>query len=227
MKVSIITAITGGFDELKNIPDQSVPFNVQKYSEKDVPIPFTVHRYSDNDVPEEYKHLNNRTRALYFKQQMHNYLPDTDVYIWIDGKVQVLSSDFIKQCLKALIENDLAILRHGSRQSCREEVDYIQSRIAVGDKYLTTRYAHRDLISQLKRMTDAGYPDDRGLFDCSIIAVRNTPAAAKVFNYWWKLCQDEIWFDQIAIQFASWINGINISPINLMPGSFKLVKHLK
>lgn len=211
MKIALITAITGGMDDWKDIPEQSVAF--------------TQHRYTDEHVPEQYQCLNQRTRALYFKQQMHEYLPGYDVYIWVDGKVQILAYDFVEQCIKALGDGDLAILRHGSRSSCREEVEYITNQIAKGDKYLSTRYAHRDLPGQLKIMQDNGYPDDRGLNDCSIIAVRNNNKTKNVFNGWWTSCKYQGWFDQIAIQLAAWICGVTITPIDFKPASFKLVKH--
>lgn len=208
-EIPIITAITGGFDEPKDVPAQNIP----------------VKRHMFTGGLDAGYSLNERTQALYFKQQMHKVIPGHDYYIWIDGKVQVLAHDFAQQCVDALGDNDIAILRHGSRSSVKEEVMYILWQIGKGDRYLTTRYGHRDLASQWQYMDDAGYPDMSGLNDCSIICMRNTDAARQVMDKWWMMCSDGIWFDQIVIKQVAWECGVEISPIDLKPASFKLVKH--
>lgn len=207
MRIALISAIVGGFDTPKIVPEQSVAFD--------------HYRFSDFDVPAEYRHLNPRTQALYFKQQMHHICPGYDIYIWVDGKVQITSATFIQQCIDSLGDGVIAMPPHpAGRTSVREEVDYITDQILKGDRYCSDRYGQRNLMTQLHEMGDW---DDDQLNDCCIIICNpNT-----VFDEWWDKCQDEIAYDQIWIQYFFWINGTRIRNINFQPGSYKLVKHLK
>lgn len=217
MKIAVITAITGGMDTFKEWPYQ---INIGSHD-------VSFHRYVDSDVPGRFRHLNPRTQALYFKQQMHEYLPGFDVYLWLDGKIQVLCADFIEQCLGALGDSSLAILKHGERNCVFDEVRHIQRQIRHRNAYLTARYGDRDLISQAKTIAKLNYPAGAGLNDCSIIAVRGDDAAQMLFKSWWDMCQDQKAFDQIWIRALAWLNKIEIKNIVLKPASFKLVKHLK
>lgn len=218
MKIAIITAITGGMDDFKAFPLQIVRNDDHKC---------VFLRQDDSNVPPELKHLNKRTQALYFKQQMHKYMPGFDVYIWLDGKIQVLCADFVQQCLDALGTGELAILKHGERSCVYEEVNHILHQIRHGNKYLAVRYGDRALGAQLRTMVKDGYPMNNGLNDCSIICVRGTEAMAELFSEWWKKCQDEKAFDQIWIKFLAWFFEQKINDIEFKPASFKLVKHNK
>lgn len=213
MKIAVVTAITGGMDALKLIPDQSVPY----------------HRFifTDSDVPDHLKDLNKRTQALYFKQQTAAIIPGYDVYIWLDGKIQVLAYDFIQQCIDALGTGDLAVLKHGDRSCVYEELDYIIDQMAKGSGYLCTRYADRDLPGQKLSLQRRGYPIGNRLNDCSIIVSRNSDAVKMVMNEWWVHCLDQKAFDQVWLKYYTWAYGVPINDIVFKPASFKLVKHLK
>lgn len=212
MRIDVITAIIGGMDEPKELPAQSVLCRRALFT--------------DADVPAYYHDLNPRTQALYFKQQLH-VVSDADIMIWLDGKVQPLAYDFVAQCVAALDNADVAILKHGSRSCVYEELDYITSEIRRGSTYLAARYDHRDLPGQRREIKATGYPKRAGLNDCSIIAMRRTDAVCELMDSWWGRCQDEISFDQVWIKVLAWQHGVTIAPIELKPASFKLVKHLK
>jgi len=218
MRIAIITGITGGMDDFKGFPLQMV-------TNGQLDAVFT--RLTDKDVPKEFQHLNKRTQALYFKQQMMNYMPGFDLYLWIDGKVQVDTHHFVQQCIDALGDNDLAILEHGTRKCVYEEVRYITEQIENGSDYLAKRYADRGLIEQANLMLSAGYPEDAGLNDCSIFIVRNKESTKRLFGSWWDRCKHEKAFDQIWIRYLAWSQYIKIQPIKFRPNSFHLVKHKK
>lgn len=209
MKISISTAIIGGTDTVKEIPEQTMPYTHLLYT---APYPGT-------------EDMNPRNQALYYKTQV-NTLSDDDLFIWIDGKIQILSSDFVQQCIDALGNNHIAILKHGERKCIYDEVAYIEKQIRARNSYLVTRYAHRPIRAQVEFYKSLGYPANNGLNDCSIFIIR----AGKmdwVFNEWWKCCSEQDWFDQTAIQFLCWQAYQEINPIVFTPGTFKLVNHIK
>jgi len=219
-KIAIITAITGRMDEVKFLPEQI----------KESPlIQIDRHHFNDLQVPVELRKLNKRQQALYFKQQFFHIVPGYDVYIWIDGKIQVDSPTFVEQCLKALGDGELAILKHGERDCVYDELNYIIQKTEAGSEYFVRRFAYR--LKILKRdmefMRGRGYPEKAGLHDCSIMVWRNTEQNINLAGAWWATCKEYDGFDQVVIHELSHLVKQKIQPIVFEPGSFHLVKHLK
>ena len=209
MNIAVITAIIGETDTIKLIPEQTVPFN----------------RFIFTDPMPDMDDLSPRNQALYYKTNIHK-LCDADYYIWVDGKIQINAPDFIEQCLAALEDNDIAILKHGERRCIYQEVSYIEQQMRRGNQYLRDRYLKRPIREQVNYYFSLGYPSNAGLNDCSIFIVRGQ-TMAYVFDQWWKECSEKDWFDQTSIRFLCWSAYKEISSIVFKPGSFNLVKHLK
>jgi len=212
MQLSIISAIIGGIDQPKTLPTQ-LGINGHDLSHY---LVTTVEGLNEGRT--------DREKALFYKCQPHRNFPG-DVYIWVDGKVQVQASDFATQVLAALQGSHLAVLKHGSRACIYEEVTYIEQQIARGSKYLATRYAAKPIRAQVEAYRQIGYPAGAGLYDCCIVAARNTPEAQDVLNYWWAEVRDYNAFDQTALPFAAWRLGVEIKPITLRPGTISHVPH--
>jgi len=207
--IAVMTAIFGGIDKRKQIPAQTVPFEEFFFDE------------TDSDLTTKF---DNRTSALYFKSQGHK-ITDAEIIIWVDGKVQIMASDFVSQCIKAMGTNSLAIMKHGSRKCIYEEVDYIEDQIVKGSKYLSVRYASRPIRSQVEFYRSKGYPKNNGLNDCCVICRRNIEPTNLIFDEWWTACKAGL-FDQTAIQYIAWKNKIPIQPIIFKPGTIKHVPHI-
>lgn len=218
MVIGVVNAITGNFDLPKDLP-------VQKLIGFDHYAHYTFNEYNlDSDISK--LNLNARVQALWFKSQMHK-TNEADYYCWIDGKVQVLRSDFLEQMIKALGNDHIAMIRHGARNCVYQEINFILEQIAKGSKYLSDRYKNRNLAEQARAMRLESYPENNGLTDCSIFIWHNTESMRRLMDWWWDVIKDGIHFDQTAIQFLAWKSEIPIIPVDLEPGTFKLVKHLK
>ena len=211
MNVAIISAIIGGIDEPKELPQQKGPADLLTF-------------FANDTNPTGSPGSSDRVKALYFKTQMHTfdyYVEGVkftpDLFIWIDGKIQVLSNDFVQKCIDQLGDNDIAILKHHERTCVYQEVDHIYHCIRKGNKYLATRYADRPLRYQANFYREMGYPKNNGLHDCKIFIVRNTPEMNDIFDLWWEDCKID-WFDQIAIQFRCWQQCVKIQDLILQPG---------
>jgi hypothetical protein len=212
-RVAVITAITGRMDDPKTMPPQTVEH--------------TFHFFNDKHVPVEYRHLNKRTQALYFKQQMHK-LVDADVYIWIDAKVQVDGNDFVEQCLTELGDNDIAILKHGERDCVYDELNYIIEQTEAGRPYFVARFSYR--LEKIKATfsvlrDEYTFPIHAGLGDCSVMVWRNNEMTRAIQNNWWKTCSEADLFDQVEIRFLIHAFGLSYTWITFTPGTFHLVKH--
>lgn len=219
MRVAIITAIIGGIDEPKDVPAQPRPDPLGP------PLDITRHFFSDKDVPEHLRHFSPRVQALYFKTQMHEYLPDYDLYIWVDGKIQITTPDFVQQCITQVGSNDFAILKHHERTCVYQEINHILHCMSKGNEYLLARYKDRPLLEEAAEWKSMGYPKGNGLGDCKIFIVRNTEKMNEIFNKWWKLVSDVNYFDQTAIQVVCWLFKEKIHYLNFKQGSFGDVPH--
>lgn len=211
-KIALVTAVFGGIDFKKQIPEQTVPADSYFFDET-------------NDIMslpagETVGHFNDRTRALYYKTQLYK-VAEADVYIWVDGKIEIISPIFVESILWQLSKWELAILKHDFRHCVYEEVDHIENCIQHGNEYLATRYAHRPIRREVEWYRQQGYPVNNGLNDCKILAMRNTRRMQILLDQWWAVCRKQ-WFDQVAIQFIAWKNGIKIKTLNLEAGKMYL-----
>lgn len=207
MNIAVVTAVIGGIDQPKVTPVQTVESNWHFFTDP----PPTVEG-------------NDRMKALWYKTHIlnnHNY----QVAIWLDGKVQVTSDDFIQQILDALGGHDIAVLKHHERHCIYQEIDHIEHCMKKGNQYLLTRYANKPIRRQVEAYRYFGYPKNNGLNDCCIIAARITPRMQGVFDSWWHDVYRLDGFDQVALQYYCWAAGVKIQPIIFKPGSFTDVPH--
>lgn len=216
MRVNISTAIVGGIDKPK-----CIPFQVMEQGNS-----LSLSFYNEDYVPDWYLKYPHRTQALYFKTNLHELHSLSDYCIWIDSKVQIDSVDFVQQCLNAIGDGDIAILKHGERTCVYEEIDYIESQIIQGNRYLAARYAHRPIRQQVEYYRAAGYPKNNGLNDCSIFIFKNNKTMDNIMHHWWHDCLKGN-FDQISIQYICWLMETKIRSIDFRNETFHLVKHLK
>lgn len=208
MTISVITAVIGGIDQSKELPAQSVEFDRLYFTEP-------IGNISGND----------RMQALYYKCNLHRLGIDSDVLIWLDGKVQPTCYDFIEQIVKALGDNDIAVLKHHERDCIYKEIDHIEHCMRKGNQYLLTRYKDKPIRKQVEAYRYFGYPVNNGLNDCCIIAVKNNDMMKRIFNQWWRDVYRCNGFDQVALPFYCWLNDVKIQPIVFKPGSFIDVPH--
>lgn len=209
-KPTIVTAIIGGIDSPKPVPEQNTDFS----------------RFDITLSPEGIKG-NDRMKALYFKCNLLSLGFDSDIIIWLDGKIQPLSNDFVEQILQHMQGHEIAVLKHHERYCIYQEVDHIEHCMKRGNDYLLTRYKDKPIRKQVETYRYAGYPANAGLWDCSIIAVRNTDTMRDVLADWWKDVYERDGFDQTALPFYCWKRRVIINPIIFKPGSYDNVPHIK
>lgn len=179
MKIAVITANFGNFDTVKEIPPQSVPFDRYYYTEKNSPFPFHT--------------IDNRLRAKVFKMLPHQFLEDYDVYVWVDGNVQIKNFGTIEEMVKPLKNAQVSISRHPERMSIYEEADFICKEIKKGNRYLKNRYSPESLQREINYIG----LEMEGLYWCGLFARRNTQHVNSAFEDWYM--KNVLWtnFDQI------------------------------
>jgi len=163
IKIAIITANVGGVDEVKPIPHQTIAYDYYYFDETN--LPENVILSGDNAFISKYPKL-----------MTHKLLPDYDIYIWIDGRVEVTSPNFIESMINGL--GDVRMTRHPQRQTIQEEFDFIDNLFEQKDEYVCSRYKQEDIAKQKEIITNP----DAALYACGVFARRNNQKVNEAFE---------------------------------------------
>lgn len=207
MNIAIVCANIGGIDQVNGIPRQNTPY--------------TFHYYTENNLPFPLPNLNARMRSKYIKIMMHRFLPEYDAYIWIDGKVEVLTNNFVELMIKDLPGNDVCIFRHQERNNPIEEIEFIETHMSQGNKYLLSRYGDQQ-IGKEKVL----FKPNMALYETTLFARWNRTDTNQVFEWWWQLVVEYSCFDQAS--FSNLTDVLSIKELNRedFKDVFKINKHL-
>lgn len=214
MKIALITANIGSFDEIKGIPQQTIPVD--------------YYCYFDNNLPYPLPNLNNRLKSKYVKIQTHRFLPGYDAYIWIDGRVEITADVFAEEMIKGLGENDVAIFSHPERETVGQEIEFMQQQMSKGNSYLFSRYGNQGIEKEA-----IFYQDKKvwhsPLFACTIFARKNNNTTNYAFDEWWRRCIEFSYFDQTMFSYAMGTENVvaNILDRKDFEKQFILNRHLK
>lgn len=195
MKIAVITAIFGDMEQPKPFCPQSVECDRIVITEQNTPFPLP--------------NLPPRLQAKYFKLQPHRVWPQYDVFVWIDGNIEVKHPDFVKVMTENL--HGIRIQRHHERQTIGEEIAHI---LASDNPYVTTRYGKQPLKEEYEYYLSKKMSPDTPLYSCNIFAWKSTIEMDEFFNAWWSLVLAWSWFDQSAFSFLD-KDGWEARPIDL------------
>lgn len=217
MKIALCTASIGEIDEVIKPVEQSVEYDYFCYTDSNLPFPLP--------------NMDNRTKSKYIKIMTHRFLPDYDIYIWIDGRVEVIDKDFIKKIITPIINNESEYVNilHTHRKSVYEEMDYIIGHIKSGQGYLTSRYAHQKMEKEMEFYRSNGMPEDYPLYSSGIFARKNNRLHV-FFEEWFLRSMEFSNFDQSMYSYVAYKLGIQIKSFSWdeVEGDgkwFKLNKH--
>lgn len=189
MKVAVITCSVGGIDEVKKPVEQNTRYDYFHYDENNLPFPLP--------------NLSQRLQSKYLKCQTHRFLPDYDLYIWIDGRVEVIDDKFVETFTDKLQGHDVVVVEHLERKSVFEEMDYIIDHIKKGNHYLCSRYEDQQMEKELA-FYEANKKDlkDVGLYAGGFWARWNRKDVNDCFDEWWQRTIEFSYFDQAMLAYV-------------------------
>ena len=218
-KVAIVTAIYGGYDNLKEPTDVNNRDKVDWFCFTDdanmkSPIWKIINTpYHTQNGKEEYKQyknyfdnikedkVRNMMSAKYYKVKTHeiDILKGYDYYVWVDGSL-LLRTEFVNNIQK-LIDQSYSLInfKHPQRSNIKDEMDVS---VRMG------KYVNQDIPSQYAAYMKEGFPDDMGLFECTMIIKKNTPTINEAFDVWWIQNMQYSYQDQISYTYSLWKKGI-------------------
>ncbi len=200
MRVAVLIANIGSIDEVYPLAKQTEKYELFYFTENTLPFPLP--------------NIDNRMKGKYFKTQAHKFL-DHDVFIWIDGSIEVISTKFIKSCISSIEGVDLVISKHQYRGNVYDELVYIIDEMKAGNRYLLKRYARQPFYQEHDFYKSEGLPKDYPLYNCFFFARWNNRQANLIFDLWWDTILRFSNLDQTAFSYAAWKYQADIKVIEI------------
>jgi len=147
----------------------------------------------------------NRRTARHYKTMPHLYMPDADIWLWVDGNARARRHpmDIVEDYLK---DYEFLTLKHPDRQC-----SYVESMFCS-----IVNKDRRDVLeAQNEHYKKLGFPRDKGLVETRAVIRRNTTKIRLLDEAWWS--QIETWSvrDQVSLPFVVWSMDMKIG---LIPG---------
>lgn len=199
MTIALLTANINSIDQVYPLVKQTVDYEYHCYTENTLPFP----------LPE----LSPRMKGKYFKTQAHKFIK-ADVFIWIDGSIDVHNPHFIEDIVAALEGRDVVITKHPQRDNVYKELSYIIEKMKEGDRYLLKRYIKQPLWQEYDFYKAEGLPFEYPLYQCSFFAYRPTEHMQAMFNDWWDYILRYSNFDQSQFSYVAWKHGAKIGLVD-------------
>ena len=202
MRIALISANLGGYDESSAWPSLEAPAGVSLH----------VLRLTDSDVPPRPLAMTSRLQCGIPKWFGHDFAPDADVLIWIDASCATTPMT-VAWFLERLAGAEIAVFKHPERATIRDEYAFMVERMArPGETYLNSRYRGEDVRGQfeyIERRGLAGLP----LYASTAFAYQPTKrvvaALAECFALKCRfLLHDQLAFPYVLHQHACRVNVI-------------------
>lgn len=218
-RIAVVTAIYGAYDNLKeptgvNNRESFDWFCFTDDANMKSPVWKVVNTpYHKQNGKEEYKQYKNyydnikdpkvmnMMSAKYYKIKTHeiDILKDYDYYIWVDGSL-LLRPEFVNNIQKLIDQKyELINFKHPERTNIKDEMN-----LSVG----MGKYKEQDIPTQYAAYVSDGFPDDMGLFECTMIIKKNVPRINDAFDIWWIQNMQYSYQDQISYTYSLWKKGI-------------------
>lgn len=195
-KIVIYTAITNGYDKLRN--PSYIDQDVDYVCLTDQKVWFSL----INNTVWKIKPLpGNRLDCVRRQRQPkilpHRFFPKYEHSVYVDGNVNIIGD--VAQLIKRYADAKILCFKHLERDCIYAEGDAC---IALGKDEPAT------INKQLDRYRAEGYPVHCGLIDGSILIRRHNDAEVrKVMEDWWQELKNESKRDQLSFNYVIWKNN--------------------
>lgn len=209
-KIVVYTCIVGKYDELK---EPLLAFDNVKYicytdNIKNVKTPehtkWEIRSIPQNVLAENDNTLTNR----YIKMHPQELFFDADYSIYVDGNIKFASfpGAYIP---RTVAKTGIAIFAHSQRNCAYDEADVC----------ILRKKGNKGFIKhQMQRYHEEGFPENYGLYECTIIATDlKNDTACQLYDAWWKeFVESQSLRDQLSLPFVMWKNGFQYMDIGLL-----------
>lgn len=152
-------------------------------------------RYLENPEELDDARLSRKPKIL-----CHEFLPEYDYSVYVDGKLQIVG-DLMEYIKKYSLGSPMLCFPHYVRRCAYEEAEAC---IEAGkDNYAIIR-------SQMNEYRQEGYPANNGLIDAAcMVRKHGDKILQNVMECWWKEVREKSRRDQLSIGYACWKNDFH------------------
>lgn len=218
-KVCVYTAIYGGYDELKEQPEQTLDCDFLCFTDNPS---MQAKGWEIVCAPGEIG-MHPRIQAKYYKLMNHEFFAPAgrwrqffnrtanlrryDITIWIDGSIKIKSETFVEEMIGFLGKYGMAMFVHPVRSCIYDEEKVCRDIL---------KYQGFPLREQVTSYRLRGYPEQHGLMAAGIIARdMRKRKLHKINQEWWQENLHWTYQDQLSLPFVLWKNNYGYDPVNL------------
>ena len=188
MKIAVVTANLGNFEQEIHPISQSVPVDVFKFN--------------DTNFLPRYNALTPRLQSKIPKMFAWQMCPGYDYYIWIDGSFAFFNVDSVKWFIEQCEGVDAAFFRHPYRKTIQEESDFVRYRIKVKSRYFRPRYQNELFDGLLAEINQDKTFVDNILFASGFFIYRDCERARNMLKEWWYFTSRYNNLDQLSLPYV-------------------------
>lgn len=196
MKIAILTANLGNFDQVVN--------SVSQYTDHEVKF----HRFTDEDFP-PVTGLSGRFQYRIPKMFGWEMMPDYDMYLWFDSSMALKSPDALNWFLRQMEGYEMGFFKHPWRKTLKEEVDHIEEYLRKGNEYITSRYKNGFHKEMYWKTIGTPFFKDNTLYASTVFMYRNTQAVKDTLRIWWFYQSRYYTCDQVNLPLALFETGVS------------------
>ena len=204
MRIGLLSANLGAFE-------QPVPHVAQVMRDGSEVVSRLV---TDADFPPRHRTMLPRMQMGAVKRFAWEWIPNCDVYVWVDSSVTLFRPDTVQWFVDTLGGGDIALLPHPDRHSIREEAEFVRAKIAAGNSYLVSRYENERLDEQLAAIIGTPCFVDDHLYASTAFAFRNTIHVRAMCKEWWYHVSKYHALDQLSLPFVVWQTDLAVKPLS-------------
>ncbi len=209
-RIAVYTAIFGKKDDL--LTPRVIPPNCDFICFTDQPITSKIWEVRRVEAP-----LPDTTRcARRYKILAHEYLPEYELSMWVDGNVQLLK-DPTPLFMKYLSDANLAVIDHGvsSIMPLHTLLEH-EARLFVMDKEGKAQDDSEIIRKQGASYRSAGYPDTNGVaWTLLLLRRHNAPDLVRTMNAWWAELVAWSKRDQMSFNYVAWNEKLHFNYLPL------------
>lgn len=196
-EIAVVTAVTGGYDHVgSHVYNQNVDYIFfTDGATEPLDSQWQVEILPNNITNDPRKLAKIPKLNPHMLESLNNYR----YVIWIDGSMQIISSDFVNQILSYMDASGLVLSPHFDGRNC-----------AYGEATIRPpKYQMEDLDGQCNFYRSQGFPENYGLWEAGVEARDMTVSLVKEFG--------EVWFnevltwtiqDQVSLGYSLWKTGL-------------------
>ena len=201
MKIAVITANMGNFDNPVENVKQSVNHD--------------FYRFTNENFPPRHCSMTPRLQARIPKMFGWEMVPGYDYYLWVDASYSLQHTDSVKWFIEQCRDVDMAVLKHPMRKTIQEEADYLKKRLVeekAGKKepYVISRYENELIDEQLATIKRDEEFVDNYLFASTALIYRNTEKVQGMLKDWWFHTSRYHSVDQLSLPYVIWKHRLDL-----------------